>query len=143
MVPTDEAMITRQMLYSAFPVPATCAVLAIPASIDLRSACRTYAWDVTAGRAANWRLILHVFVLLGRTILGVDSWAARLARIQRKFLEAEKAGFDRGISCSGTTKNEGWGASRAEISSQIGIQTRLRFRRWRNAVCSRSTSHGA
>src|ERR1700722_14519403 len=29
MVPTDEAMITRQMLYSALPVPTTCAAFAI------------------------------------------------------------------------------------------------------------------
>jgi hypothetical protein len=29
MVPTDEAMITRQMLYSALPVPATRKLLAI------------------------------------------------------------------------------------------------------------------
>ena len=35
MVPTDEAMITRQMLYSALLVPATCAAFAIPSSICL------------------------------------------------------------------------------------------------------------
>ncbi len=29
MVPTDEAIITRQMLYSAFRVPNTCAAFAI------------------------------------------------------------------------------------------------------------------
>ena len=29
MVPTDEAIITRQMLYSALTVPATCAAFAI------------------------------------------------------------------------------------------------------------------
>src|SRR5580693_5647585 len=33
MVPTDEAIITRQMLYSAFPVPATRAAFAIVFSI--------------------------------------------------------------------------------------------------------------
>src|SRR5580692_10767681 len=41
MVPTDEAIITRQMLYSARFVPATCAAIAITASIYLRSACGT------------------------------------------------------------------------------------------------------
>src|ERR1700738_694617 len=34
MVPTDEAIITRQMLYSAFLIPATCAAFAIFSSLS-------------------------------------------------------------------------------------------------------------
>jgi hypothetical protein len=33
MVPTDEAIITRQMLYSAFLVPGICAAIAITSSL--------------------------------------------------------------------------------------------------------------
>ena len=36
MVPTEDAIITRQMLYSALPVPATCAAFAIVFSVHLQ-----------------------------------------------------------------------------------------------------------
>src|ERR1700685_4488676 len=57
MVPTDEAIITRQMLYSARFVPATCAAIAITASIYLQLICPRPA--STAVTSLRWLLLLQ------------------------------------------------------------------------------------
>src|ERR1700689_4266679 len=56
MVPTDDAMITRQMLYSALPVPETCAMLAIgpPPPSDYAAQPRLESRSKSAGRVSTF-----------------------------------------------------------------------------------------
>src|ERR1700722_5559925 len=85
MVPTDEAIITRQMLYSARFVPATCAAIAITASIDPRPACQTVPLECHCRTCCKLAAHFTCFRAPGKDVLLCAIFTTRLARINRKF----------------------------------------------------------